>query len=86
MQMARHYPTTVSHRDFPGHYWRGEWVSHKAIVTDGFTDWWIHGETAGADLYIFLGGFMIDLPGGVTDHAGAVAWCERQFARSEVTL
>lgn len=77
----------ISIRRFEGYYdLHGEWVDQHTMVTDGFTDFHIRGDQAGADLYIFLHGTMLDLPDGVTDHAGAVAWCERQFVRTPVTL
>lgn len=82
-----HFSTgTVSVRHFDGYYWRGEWCDQRTLVTDGFTDFWIHGNTAGANLFIFLHGHFLDIPLGVTDHDSAVAWCERQFARTAVQV
>lgn len=74
---------TISTRSFPGHYWQGEWCAPRTLVTDGFTDFWVHGERAGDDLYVFLGGMFVDLDAGVVTHADAVAWAERQFAPTE---
>ena len=84
--MTLHFTPTLSTREFPGYYWREEWCERRTLVTDGFTDFWIHGDTAGSGLYIFLHGTMLDLPDGVTDHAGAVVWCESQFVRKAVRV
>lgn len=76
------YPqnTTIAIRHFPGHYWQSEYVAQRTLVTDGFTDWWVHGDTAGDNLYVFLGGAFVDIDPGIVTHADAVAWCECQFA------
>jgi len=70
---------------YPAYDTRFGLVPEKTCITTGYVsgDWWVHGTRAGDDLRIFFGGCLVDLDPGIVSHQDAVAFCVRQFGRTE---